>query len=98
MNEDDKKFMIDWFNTLKDQIGKVEEHQVKTCDELDTVDSKVTQFGADLKNHLDNVKRQESNKVQLEKSNREKQALTISVISTCTAIISVTVVIFVTSF
>lgn len=98
MNKDDKNFMTGWFNSLKEQIDKLEIHQVKTCDELDTVDRNVVQLSADLKNHLDIVNKEEADKIELQKSSREKQAITISAISVSVAVISVAVAFFITSF
>jgi len=97
MNQDDKNFMTGWFNSLKEQIDKLEIHQVKTCDELDTVDKNVVQLSADLKNHLDIVNKEEADKLELQKSSREKQAIRISTISVSVAVISVVAVFVVTS-
>lgn len=94
MDDEDKNFLIKLFDTLKDDIKEIRNHQKKTCDELDTVDRNVTKVGDNLKAHLDTERERENDKVQLQKSKREKTALTVSIISVLTAVISVAFVIF----
>lgn len=98
MDDEDKNFLIKLFDTLKEDIKEIRNHQAKTCTELDTVDKNVVAFGTELGNHIENSKKKELEELQRQKSNREKKALTISVISTCTAIITVVTALFVTSF
>lgn len=102
MDDDDRNFFIKWFNDLKkdikEDIQEVRNHQKKTCDELDEVDKKVIGIGNDLKNHLENTKKEESKKLENQKSSREKKALTVSIISTCVAIITVVVAVFANGF
>ena len=88
MDEGDKNFLLGWFEKLEKKIDKIEGHQKKTCDELGEVDKKVICFGKDLKNHLDNAKKEESQKLQNQKSSREKKALIISVFSVGAAVVS----------
>ena len=98
MNTDDKNFLIKLFDTLKEDIQDIKKHQIKTCDELDTVDKNVVKLSTKLKDHLESANKKELSKIQSQKSNREKKALTISVITTCTAIISVVVSLFIFAF
>ena len=97
MDDEDKNFLIKLFDTLKEDITEIRNHQKKTCDELATVDKNVVKQSAKLDSHLESSKKKETEELQRQKSNREKKALTISVISACTAIISVVTALFVIS-
>ncbi len=98
MDDEDKNFLIKLFDTLKEDIKEIRKHQSKTCTELDTVDKNVITLTTKLDNHLENSKKKESEELQRQKSSREKKALIISVISACTAVISVVTALFVISY
>lgn len=98
MDDEDKNFLIKLFDTLKEDIKEIRKHQKKTCDELDIVDKNVVALTTKLDNHLENSKKKELDELQRQKSSREKKALTISVISTCAAVISIVTALFVVSY
>jgi len=89
MDDDDKNFHLGWFQKLEKKIEGVQTHQKKTCDELDEVDKKVVQLGADLNNHLENVKKEESDKIMQQRSKRERTSLIFGGIGVAVALISV---------
>ena len=62
MDDEDKNFLIKLFDTLKEDITEIRKHQVKTCDELDTVDKNVLTLSKDLKNHIENSQKKTSYK------------------------------------
>lgn len=98
MDDEDKNFLIKLFDTLKEEIKEIRRHQTKTCTELDIVDKNVVALARNLYNHLENSKKKELDELQRQKSNREKKALTISVISVCIAVISIVTALFVVSY
>ena len=41
MDDEDKNFLIKLFDTLKEDIKEIRNHQKKTCDELDMLDTPI---------------------------------------------------------
>ena len=87
MDDDDKNFFSVILDDIKKKIEKIEKHQAKTCDELDTVHNDVVKIGMTLENHLQNESDKEASSVQSKRSSREKKSMIISVVSVCSAIV-----------
>lgn len=55
----DKAFFADSFNKIDKRLEKIEDHQQKTCDELDEVDKNVIKLQTSFNDHREYTKREE---------------------------------------
>ena len=76
MDSTDKTFFADSFDRLDKRLEKIENHQQKTCDELDEVDKNVIKLQTSFTDHIEYAKRDEDKQLA-KKMNKPQWVLAI---------------------